>query len=65
MLTPEQARLRIYDNEVRELKQENAALKEKLSFARKAMAHMLRELAKRMSWRDAADIKKMADELEA
>ena len=65
MLTPEQARLRIYDNEVRELKQENAALKEKLSFARKAMAQMLRELAKRMSWRDAEDIRKMADELEA
>lgn len=65
MLTYEQSRLRIYDNEVRELKRENAELKEKLSFARKAMAHMLRELAKRMAWRDAAEIKKMADELEA
>ncbi len=65
MLTPEQSRLRIYENEVRELKKEKAELLEKLQLARKAMAHMLRELAKRAPWRDAGEMRKIADELEA
>ena len=65
MLTPEQTRLRMYDNELRELKQENTKLREKLSTARSGMATVLRAIAKQASWRDAAEYRKMADELEA
>lgn len=64
MLTPEQSRLRICDNEIRALKQENANLKEKLALARSGMASMLRVIAKAAPWRDAAEYRKMADELE-
>lgn len=65
MLTPEQSRLRIHDDEMRALKKENTELKDKLSYARKAMAAMLREAARHGSWRDAAEYRRMADELEA
>lgn len=65
MLTPEQSRLRICDNEIRALKRENTELRERLTAAKKGLVVVFRELASHVTWRAASEYRKLADDLEA
>lgn len=63
-LTPEQIRLRIRDNEVRELKKENEALKARIRKMLQAFIDLIRSVAPRLHWTHAAELNKITSELE-
>ena len=65
MLTPEQTRLRIAENEIRTLRAENARLTEKLKSACEGAAQMIDAISPHLDFGRRRAWRKMASELRA
>jgi hypothetical protein len=64
MLTPEQTRLRIYDNELRKLKRENQELKDRLEAIRGFVRDLMKGLVPYLPWKLASQVRVLMEELE-
>lgn len=64
MLTPEQTRLRIQDNEMRALRAENARLEKKLADARSVVKEFVLLIAEKMPYSYKVKLTEMCKELD-